>query len=123
MTRRSSPQPRGARAPLADDPALRLFAPNTPILVVPGLHDSGPDHWQTFGQRDNPAFRRVVQPDFETPALDRWAAVIACAIDGAGAPPIVVAHSFGCLATVRAVYIHRRALAGALLVAPADPDG
>ena len=123
MARRPSLRSRSRRSPLARDPALRLFAPNTPVLLVPGLHDSSPDHWQTLWQRDNPAFVRVVQPDFATPALDRWAAVIACAIDAAGTPPIVVAHSFGCLATVRAVYLHRRPLAGALLVAPADPDG
>ncbi len=122
MAASTTVRPRGRRRPAPRDPALRLFAPRTPVLLVPGLHDSGPGHWQTLWQRENPGFLRVVQPDFEAPELDRWAAVIACAIDGAGAPPIVVAHSFGCLATIRAVQVHRRALAGALLVAPADPD-
>ena len=40
---------------------------------------------------------------------------------GRRAPPIMVAHSFGCLATVSAA-VDGRAIAGALLVAPADPD-
>lgn len=103
-------------------PALRPFAPHTPVLVVPGLHDSGPRHWQTHWLRQHPAFLRVVQPDFATPALDQWAATVARAIDAAAAPPIIVAHSFGCLATIRAAFVHRGAVAGALLVAPADPD-
>lgn len=102
--------------------ALRPFARHTPVLVVPGLHDSGPDHWQSLWLSRHPAFIRVVQADYETPALDQWAATVARAIDAAGAPPIIVAHSFGCLATVRAAHVHRRAIAGALLVAPADPD-
>jgi predicted alpha/beta hydrolase family esterase len=102
--------------------ALRPFARFTPVLVVPGLHDSGPEHWQSLWLSQHPSFVRVVQADFATPALDQWAATVARAIDAAGAPPIIVAHSFGCLATVRAAFVHRRAIAGALLVAPADPD-
>jgi hypothetical protein len=46
---------------------------------------------------------------------------VAQAIATAAEPPIVVAHSFGCLATVRAVQGSGVPLAGALLVAPADP--
>jgi predicted alpha/beta hydrolase family esterase len=36
-------------------------------------------------------------------------------------PVLVVAHSFGCLATVRAAANFAAPIAGALLVAPADP--
>ena len=93
-----------------------------PVLVVPGLHDSGLDHWQTRWQHRHRHFRRVVQPDWATPDLNRWAARVATAIDGCAAPPLVVAHSFGALATVRATFLFERRIAGAMLVAPADPD-
>lgn len=93
-----------------------------PVLVVPGLNDSGPGHWQTRWLEAHRRFRRVVQPDSATPDLNRWAATVATAIDGCGAPPIVVAHSYGCLAAVRAGFLFERRIAGALLVAPADPD-
>jgi len=102
--------------------ALYPFAPRTPVLIVPGLHDSGPGHWQTLWQAQHPSFVRVLQDDFATPALGRWSATVARAIDACDLPPIVVAHSFGCLATAHAVSHRQCMLAGALLVAPADPD-
>jgi len=102
--------------------ALYPFAPRTPVLVVPGLNDSGPEHWQTLWQAKHPSFRRVVQEDFATPALERWSETIAHAVDACEAPPIVAAHSFGCLATLHAVLARGRLLAGVLLVAPADPE-
>lgn len=102
--------------------ALYPFAWRTPVLVAPGLDDSGPGHWQTLWQRRHPEMARIVQEDFGTPDLARWAATVARAVEAASEPPVIVAHSFGCLATVRAVLAHDVALAGALLVAPADPD-
>ncbi len=102
--------------------ALYPFAWRTPVLVVPGLHDSGPGHWQTLWERLFPEMTRVVQEDYAVPDLARWAATVARTVEASSAPPVIVAHSFGCLATVRAVLAHGVALAGALLVAPADPD-
>lgn len=102
--------------------ALYPFAWHTPVLVAPGLDDSGPAHWQTLWQRGHPEMTRIVQDDFATPDLARWAATIAAAVEASERPPVIVAHSFGCLATVRAVLAYELTLAGALLVAPADPD-
>jgi predicted alpha/beta hydrolase family esterase len=93
----------------------------TPVLLVPGLGDSGPGHWLSSWAREHPSFRRVAQSDAESPRLDAWAATVARAIDTCGAPPLVVAHGYGCLATVRAAWYFERTLAGALLVAPTDP--
>jgi len=102
--------------------ALYPFAWRTPVLVAPGLDDSGPGHWQTLWQRRHPEMMRIVQEDFATADLARWAARVARAVEASPVPPVIVAHSFGCLATVRAVLAHDVVLAGALLVAPADPD-
>lgn len=100
---------------------LYPFAWGTPVLVVPGLHDSGPGHWQTLWQYRYPELIRVRQRAFAIANLDRWAETVAEAVEACDQPPVVVAHSFGCLATVRAAGEFGVSLAGALLVAPADP--
>jgi len=122
MTRIQSARSGLRRPHCSSGGALYPFAPRTPVLIVPGLHDSGPGHWQTLWQAQHPSFVRVFQDDFATPALGRWSTTIARAIDACDLPPIVVAHSFGCLATAHAVSHRQCMLAGALLVAPADPD-
>lgn len=91
------------------------------VLIVPGLNDSGPEHWQTWWQAREPGAMRVVQDDWRTPDLSRWAARVGESLEQAAEPVWIVAHSFGCLASVRAAADHPGRVAGALLVAPADP--
>jgi predicted alpha/beta hydrolase family esterase len=111
-----SPQP---RARLVDVDGVRFAGCR--VLIAPGLFGSGPEHWQSAWQRQYPRFARVDQDDWSLPNLERWARrVVESAID-ADEPVIVVAHSFGCLATVRAASFQSSLIAGALLVAPADP--
>lgn len=91
------------------------------VLIVPGLRGSGPDHWQTWWQSQEPTVR-VEQDDWYEAHLPRWSARIAEALERDPAPAWVVAHSFGCLATVQAGIERPGRIAGALLVAPANPD-
>ncbi len=93
-----------------------------PTLIIPGLHGSGADHWQSWWQALEPGARRVDQPDWETPDLARWAHTVAAALQRSPTPVWLVAHSFGCLAAVVAAQRLPQAVAGAFLVAPADPD-
>jgi predicted alpha/beta hydrolase family esterase len=94
------------------------------LLVVPGLHDSPPEHWQSWLQDAHTGAVRVVQRDWATADVDRWAARVGSALERAGPGPwIAVAHSFGVLALLR--HMQQRpdaAPAAALLVAMADPD-
>lgn len=92
------------------------------ILIVPGLHNSGPTHWQSWFETQLPATRRVEQADWERTCLSDWAARVRQSIDERPAPLWIVAHSFGCLATVTAGFVQAEKILGALLVAPADPD-
>jgi len=93
-----------------------------PVLVVPGLRGSGAGHWQTLWERKFPQFVRVHQDDWNVPDLDRWARrIVETALDLDGSA-LVVAHSFGCLAAVRAETFQSNLIAGALLVAPANPQ-
>jgi len=101
------------------------------VLVVPGLHDSGPTHWQTQLEHSSRGAVRVRQHDWAVPELERWAERIGETLARQPRGPwVAVAHSFGCLALVR--WLQRNARAGrerddgcgicsALLVAPADP--
>jgi len=95
------------------------------LLIVPGLHDSGPAHWQSWLQGQFRDSLRVRQRDFGDPHLDRWAARIAAVLDQAGEAQrwIAVAHSFGCLALARHLALAPESpIAAALLVAPAEPE-
>jgi uncharacterized protein len=92
------------------------------ILVVPGLHDSGPDHWQTRWQQHNPGFERVEQSDWDQPDIAAWSHQIGNMLRRSARPAIIVAHSFGCLATAHRSIVGAPNLYGALLVAPADPE-
>jgi predicted alpha/beta hydrolase family esterase len=100
------------------------------VLIVPGLHDSGLAHWQSWLEGQFPHTARVKQRDFGTPDLDAWAERIGDTLAAHGRGPwVAVAHSFGCLAlahhlaqSVAAAGAHDSPLpAAALLVAPADP--
>ena len=94
------------------------------LLVIPGLHDSGPAHWQSWLQSLHRGALRVRQHDWKTPDLERWATRIASFEANAGGTPfIAVAHSFGCLALVRHLALQPTSgIVAALFVAPADPD-
>ena len=93
------------------------------LIVAPGLHGSGDGHWQTWLEAQVPGALRVEQHAWSEPDLARWSERVAETVDAAGpGPHVVVAHSFGCLATLHA--LHRRPRLGIgplLLVAPAEP--
>ena len=93
------------------------------VLIVPGLHGSSPDHWQSWLQARLHSAVRVEQDDWSRGEPDIWAARIGETIARHGGGPwVAVAHSFGCLALAR----HARLtgapdIVAALLVAPAEP--
>lgn len=94
------------------------------VLIVPGLHDSGPAHWQSWLEAQEPDAKRVQQRDWHDADLGRWAARVGSVLERAGDGPwIAVAHSFGCLALARHLELTPASpVRAALLVAPADPD-
>lgn len=92
------------------------------LLIVPGRGNSGPEHWQTDLEQHFPQARRVEQWDWDNPNLLRWAAAVDTAAREAATPPLLVAHSFGCLAAVHALLNWRTPVSGLFLVAPADPE-
>lgn len=91
-----------------------------PILIVPGLFNSEPDHWQSHWERMIPNAERVEQTDWERPSLADWTAGL---IEAVRRQPgsVLVAHSLGCALVAHLAAIRSdRGIAGAFLVAPAD---
>ena len=91
------------------------------VLLVPGLWNSGPEHWHSYWEREHGAVR-VVQADWETPRCADWVATLDAAVAAAAAPVVIAAHSLGC--TLVAHWApgspHAAKVRGALLVAPSD---
>jgi uncharacterized protein len=99
-------------------PVFRRSTAAVSVVIVPGLRNSGPAHWQSHWHASLPDARRIVQRDWDTPDLDAWGEAIGRALEGV-VRPIVVAHSFGCFAALAAAESGAN-ISAALLVAPAD---
>jgi predicted alpha/beta hydrolase family esterase len=94
----------------------------TPVLIVPGIGNSGPSHWQSLWERKYPAVSRVMQRDWDRPDCDAWVDALDASIR-ASTPCIVVAHSLGCLVVAHWAARSRQILPGVLMVAIPDPSG
>lgn len=89
-------------------------------LIVPGLYGSCALHWQTWLEHRLPLARRVQQANWEIADLDAWATMLERTILLQSDRVLLVAHSFGCLASVAAAKRVQSRISGALLVAPSD---
>lgn len=93
------------------------------ILLLPGWLNSDTDHWQSRWERLH-GDQRVTQDDWEWPRRGDWMARLDEALLASPDPALLVAHSLGCQ-LVAAWAAHSRLtgrVAGALLVAPPDPE-
>lgn len=93
------------------------------VILVPGLGDSGPDHWQSLWRQQFPTFERVQQQNWETPAQEEWTEVLNKAVQQHIPEQVVlVAHSLACIAVAFWAQKYKKKIKGALLIAPADPE-
>ncbi len=95
----------------------------TIVLIVPGLYDSGPEHWQSYWEREDPEHvRRVRQKEWQKPQAKDWIAELDRAVVAAGPDVVLVGHSLGCCTIALWARKCKRAVRGALLVAPSDTE-
>jgi predicted alpha/beta hydrolase family esterase len=93
------------------------------LLIVPGLGDSDPDHWQSRWQSKLSTARRVTQNDWDLPDRDLWVETLVETVATCRRPVVLIAHSLGVLAVVHAAWAFKpQSVAGAFLVAPPDLD-
>lgn len=96
------------------------------ILILPGLYNSGPDHWQTRWEEELPNALRVQQQDWNNPDKDAWVTALSAVIQSETDEVVLVAHSLGCalaawwVASGMPGVEDKRKVKAALLVAPPD---
>lgn len=95
---------------------------NTKVLILPGVGNSGPEHWQTRWEALNPAFQRVPQRDWDNAVCSEWTASLDAAVLRSGPDTVLVAHSLACLMVAHWSTSSARPIRAALLVAVPDPD-
>lgn len=95
-------------------------------LIVPGLDNSGPDHWQSLWEDKRNDCRRVDLGCWSEPDRRIWTERLDAALAMTDGPVVLVAHSLGCLTVawwaIGAAHERLARIRGALLVAPPDVD-
>lgn len=90
-------------------------------LIVPGLGNSGEDHWQTYFENSGDNFYRINQLDWETPKCADWIKTIDIRVLEFDLSTVVlIGHSLGCATIAHWSKKYKRQIKGALLVAPSD---
>jgi len=93
---------------------------HAPLLILPGRNNSGPQHWQTLWQARRPDALRLEPSNWSEPELGDWMLALELAMKASPAPPMLVAHSMGCLLSICWASQHHAKfpIAGMFLVAP-----
>lgn len=95
---------------------------NPIVFTLPGLYNSGPQHWQSHWEEEY-GFIRIEQKEWDTPVCKDWINTIDAVITQH--PPeqiILVAHSLACCTVIYWARQFNRVIKGALLVGPSDVD-
>ncbi|MGY3904642.1 RBBP9/YdeN family alpha/beta hydrolase [Aeromonas lusitana] len=93
------------------------------VLILPGIGNSGPDHWQSHWEQANRGYSRVEQRDWDSPVCSDWVASLEASVKHHGEETILVAHSLACLLVAHWAAHTELTIKGALLVAVPDPQG
>jgi len=93
-----------------------------PVLIVPGLRNSDENHWQSHWEEKLPNSKRIELAEWDTPDLEKWKQGIRQQLQNSDKPVVIIAHSFGTLASASIAQEFPEKIAALFLVAPADPD-
>ena len=93
---------------------------DTTVLIVPGLREHVPGHWQTLLAARLPNVRSVPPLTEDKLSLDARVEAIQREVEQIDGPLIMVAHSAGVLMVVHWAARYDRPVKGALLATPPD---
>jgi len=102
-------------------------------LIVPGLNNSGPTHWQSFWAKSLEDASCVVQRNWDAPQKSEWIETLDEAVSKLESDTIFISHSLGVVTTVlwlteifgrtgAAANPKAHFIKGAFLVSPSDAD-
>ncbi|WP_336516186.1 alpha/beta hydrolase [Pollutibacter soli] len=95
----------------------------THYFIIPGLGNSGPEHWQTWFEKSGGNFHRIEQKEWDAPECKDWVDSIDMAIKKYNPEEVVlIGHSLGCSTIAKWAEQSGTKIKGALLVAPSDTD-
>lgn len=92
------------------------------VLIVPGLREHVPQHWQTLLEAKLDKVRSVPPLEENKLSLDARVEAIQHELEQIDGPVILVAHSAGVLMVAHWAARYSRPIKGALLAAPPDMD-
>jgi predicted alpha/beta hydrolase family esterase len=93
------------------------------VLLVPGIGNSGPEHWQSHWEQQHASYLRVQQRDWDHPVCVDWMETLEAAAQRIGPGALVAAHSLGCLLVAHWLLRTSCKLGGVFMVAVPDPNG
>lgn len=93
------------------------------LLIIPGLGDSGPDHWHSYWLKKFNNSHKVVQKNWDEPLLAVWLEALQESVRSVNNDIILVAHSLGVALVMHWSVLHYNPkIKGAMLVSPSDVD-
>ncbi|MCC6106032.1 alpha/beta hydrolase [Acetobacter sp.] len=115
-----------ATTPRLSPALIRALSPFD-LLIVPGLFGSDDDHWQSIWEDvfrgHGLSIKRVEQDDWSHPTRTDWQTRLEQTLQASRRPVLLIGHSLGAILSVHHGATHpTSAVAGALLVAPADGE-
>jgi predicted alpha/beta hydrolase family esterase len=102
---------------------MTMVQTSTPVLVLPGWQNSGPEHWQSRWERAH-GYTRVEQHDWMRPLRGDWIARLEDVLLDCPRHAVLVAHSLGCIHAAAWASHSRNTgrVKAALLAAPPDTE-
>ncbi len=95
----------------------------TNYFIVPGLGNSGAEHWQTYFETTGDNFIRINQLEWDTPNCSDWIETMEASLVNVDLSTVVlIGHSLGCTTIAHWARLFGKKIKGALMVAPSDVD-
>ncbi|CAH0995394.1 hypothetical protein EMA8858_01515 [Emticicia aquatica] len=93
----------------------------TNYFILPGLGNSGANHWQTHFENLGDNFKRINQQEWDAPYCDDWLETIDKTLAEYDLENVIlIGHSLACTTIAHWAKKYNKTIKGALLVAPSD---